>query len=422
MAEINKIIKDEKLEELKRKYKECKEKKKEFMRTHDYQGHYLNKEAPEKYFESGQLDEYFTNWDEFNRLSKEYEDSRHELSFYNAFLEFSPIKSVIDSLKEEIGFVATEDRFAYEFNNEGDMFFLAFDFHHYTTDRSLYEYCTLSGCITYDSDGHIYFFEKEKSEKSGCSTAKETGIYGIHFYEQKFFDKDYMYIYNDYTNTRLFKLVNGKYELIHTFEPCHITTTPELWKKKLLIIGNSKVYNVEENRFIDINSKGVLKTGYSFGNLVTDSHYRKDINQELDVEQQSVMSKYLIDNNLLLSEYSFDVDYKNYGRSCKCICFVDLDGHISSKLYLIFDNDLSCIEFDVTDETYDEVLAAAKEYSLRELKKYVERKLAFERSEANRKKEITLLNQKKLLERMRLIPSDAGVDPKTITLHPKEEK
>ena len=420
MAEINKIIEDERLEELKRKYKECKEKKKEFMRTHDYQGHYLNKEALEMYFESGQLDKFFTNWDEFNRLSKEYEDSRHELSFYNAFLEFSPIKSVIDSLKEEIGFVTTEDRFAYELYNEEDMFFLAFEFYHYTTDRSLYKFNSLSGCIAYDSDGHIYLSEKKKSE--GESTAKETGIYGIGYYKQKFFDKDYMYTCDNYTNAKLFKLVNGKYELIHTFDSGYITTTPELWKKKILIIGNSKVYNVEENRFININSKGVLKTGYSFGNLVTDSSYREDINQELDVEQQSVMSKYLIDNNLLLSEYSFDVDYKNYGRSCKCICFVDLDGHISSKLYLIFDNDLSCIEFDITDETYDEVLAAAKEYSLRELKKYVERKLAFERSEANRKKEITLLNQKKLLERMRLIPSDEGVDPKTITLHPKEEK
>ena len=402
-------IKDEKDVEGKKLQEDidaAKEKIKEYVRKYSYYGIFKDEEGLDKQIESrkGDIYEKFNHDLNFVKLFEQYNDCINALKFHELWKKFSPIKSTIEDLKKEIGFVDAQDRLEYIFNSVDDMFFLGFKFFHSSKSYSekyqnlyTWDFDILSGCVAYDAEGHIYLLEKTKREKGYNSTSKSSGIFdNIPFYKQQFFDKECMCIDDDYSSTKLYKIVDGEYKTVHDFGRCPVSTTPELWEEKLLMIGSSNMYSVKEDRFISVsaNNTGSIQSGYNNGTFIDSS--REDINEDVNKMQQEVLSKYLKDNDLLISKYSLTVEYEGKSRNYKCICFVDKEGHITSKLFVISNYDLSCIEFEVTDETYDKVLYEVREYCLKELKTEVERQKAFEQSERNKEKQKTLLNQKKL--------------------------
>ena len=362
---------------------------------------------------------YYTNKEEFEELKKEAKKCERVLAFHHLWKEeFKPIKSIIDSYRKEIDFVDRNDLFKYDIKKNGDIHFLSFSFSHYDYDkiksrRIACDYLDepprndLFGYIVYDSKGHIYLSNKNRQDIYGVSPEAGIKNNGIYFCNCNFLDDEYMYLQENHL-ANLYKLINDKYELVYSFEKDeHIDFQPTLWEKKLLLVNKimdnkSKIFSVDEKKYIFETKKGSLKT--------CDSTYLGDIidedkeNEELYNQSQTLMSNYLKENNLLILEDSIYVEYykkefrRVYTKSYKTMCFADMKGHIVSKLYVKSMDDGKYDEFDINEDTYEEDLNKIKEYYSKELKKKIIRMDAAKKAAETRKKRKKLQNYKMFYE------------------------
>ena len=433
MSNVVNEQKDKRLKELEKNIENAKAKKKEFMRTHDYNGHYISEESLNEYFDLGYLDTYYRGYPEFIELSDNLERCKRELEFYNLWKKFEPIKDIIESYKKEIGFVDGDDYFEYKLNSFDNKFFLGFDFRHYNGKKyyapdcaSYYDkgFDTLYGFILYDSDGKVYLSEKTMYDK-GWISSFERGI-GSHcgdFY-QKFIDREYMYHGYDRNNVKLCKFVDGHYELVRNFGKCKIDVLPTLWDKKILMIDREKLYSVEEDKFVNVNELGgSLQTCDNNGSGVHYWYSDKVHDEEVDNKQKELITKHLRDYNLLLSKNDFTVKYDRYSKDYQTMCFVDMTGHIVSGLYVISSSTYKCDIYEISDDTYEEVFKKVKEIYTKKLKREIQQREAAKKAANTRREKNMLLNQKELFEKIKeFTPSKVEKSPKKVLQPKKNEK
>lgn len=302
------------------------------------------------------------------RETKEYSDLINEVNrcnrivdFHRLWKKFAPIKEQIESLKKEIGFIDSDDRFTYNIKQNGDITILSFNFNHYDNNYPKYsegEYCyrydILSGYIAYDSTGHVYLLHKHKCDMPGMITGREMGIYTSHVtYDCYFIDNEYMYTNNN-NSTDLYGLVDGKYILIHSFGGHDtISIDPALWKNKLLIINKTQLFSVENNKFISDVNRGQVQSCES--NYIGEFLNVDKDNKELTNQQQALVSKYLKDNNLIMVYKTNAIMIGDQAqRRYRTVYYMDMSGHIVSKIYFISEDTGKVSAFDINEDTFDE--------------------------------------------------------------------
>ncbi len=353
MADIikeNVSISNEEINEIQKKMDEAKE-----QREKEYRLYYPNDEKIQEL--SDKISQY-----------QELLDAPH-------WVKFKPIKSTIDALKKEIGYLAETDEFEYTLRQDGDKSFLNFEFTHYCDedldddydcDEDLdgdYVYDTLYGYIIYDSKGNIYLSRYERGH--GSTDVQTTGIheenscdFGINFIDDK-----YISITEVFEDASLFKLVDGKYELIHTFEgDSNIEIIPSLWEKKL-IARDHNIYNADEDKFIFTSEKAFIQS-YDrkyFSIPIKDGLLSKEAAEQLKNQMKDFMKQY----NLLLIMDTIKVtnnddQHHSIKRYYDTFCFMDLKGNIVSKLYVVSGDNLATYTYKVTSDTYDDTLDEIK--------------------------------------------------------------
>ncbi len=387
---------------------------------------------------------------ELERLQKELEEAKQEetekhiierlkisIEFLNICEKFKPIKPIIQKYINDIGYVAYDDRFHYKFDSHNDLSFLVFSFKHYTgEDYNYYDddgyplpqaFSFLEGYIFYDSKGNVLL---EKTEKSlghdGIKCGARIAIpkcCGIDLkYVPTFIDDEYMCIKKSYgrkDETKLYKLSNNQYELIHNFEDDFVEVNPSLWTNKLLIINRNKIYNAEENRYV-LTSDGLIR-------FPEDKYFILPFNKDLYGseaynEQIDKISNYIRANNLMLITDTFEATYQEHKNLYGTICFADMKGSIVSKLYVVSYQDGKCQNYEVTNDTYSNVINKLQAAATKKLEKTVIKEEAYKKLKEEKEKNKRLLNQKEFCELMQAICNgeENSINP-TLNLNPNNK-
>lgn len=372
------------------------------------------------------------NQNEVKYMKSQIEKCERIVEFHNLWKsdDFKPIKDIIESYRKKIKFDDGNDKFSYSLNKNGDITFIDYSFNHYngfsqpfddTPWYSAPRFDSLWGYMVYDSKGNVCLSYTNNKDDCGYSSSGIKGIdrLGGNTYWCHFYDNEYMCIDQSFHPSNLYKLVDGKCVLVHTFgEDEHISFIPTLWKKKQLLINSSKIFSVEEDKYVFDAKIGNIETcdyEYLGSNICGSSE-----DEELNNQSQELLSNYLKDNNLFILGGAFSAEYDGHKRTYNTMCFMDLNGDIVSKLYVISEEN-TYTEYDTSKETYKEDIEKLKEYYSNELKRKIVRKKAAEKAAQTRKERQKMENTKKFFEAMKAY-CQPSTDSIKKTYHPNESK
>lgn len=340
-------------------------------------------------------------------LHKKIRKYELKLNDYLVKREMKPIQSYFDSIKEELSFDEENSSLDITITMYKDLRYAKFDFRHYngkvekkgtypfTIDWQCYD--SINGKVVYDTNGNILLNKTKigNGKSDPKIIEKNYNLIDSEIIEKNlssFLDDEYIIIHEHYRDTELYKLNNGKYEVIHTFsrnkgEHVKVEHTPSLWAEGILI-HDKRLYDVNKDEYLTNIDFDFLKA-YDSDSLPKVIDWN---NNEIEKEYEERTRAKLKNNNLLLATKKIIVRHMDKRDEANTFCYLDTTGTITGKLHVIIDGKM--INLDVTNETYNIVIEELKEI----MKKKIERKVISEKKAKIRKENQMTKKKRQLLE------------------------